>query len=40
MRKLLADTLFNPNGDTSWEQFQADEEARERFIEYCLDGRL
>lgn len=40
MRKLLADTLYNPNGDVSWEQFQADEEAREKFVQYALEGRL
>ncbi len=32
--------IFNPIQGNDWEQFQADEEAREKAIQYVLDGRL
>ena len=40
MKKTLADTLYNPNTDNSWEEFQAEEVAIDSFMDYVLAGRL
>ena len=40
MKKTLADTLYNPNQDNSWEEYQEQEVARDKFMEYVIAGRL
>lgn len=40
MKKTLADTLYNPNQDTSWEDFMAHEMAVDVAMEYVVGGRI